>query len=92
MVRFTGVLEILGAIGLFVPRTRRSAALWIAIMMVVIFPVNIYVAGQSYFGLQMPGVPVSLVMQMIYIWMVLLAGYGLPGRRKSEFEQFPRPL
>jgi len=80
MVIFTGVLEILGAIGLFVPRTRRSAAIWIAIMMVLIFPVNVFVAGQTFFGMQMPSVPVRLVMQMVYIWMVLLAGYGLPGR------------
>jgi uncharacterized membrane protein len=75
----TGVLEILGAIGLFVPKGRRSAALWIAIMMVLIFPVNVWVAGQTYAGLQMPSVPVRLTMQVIYIWMVLLAGYGLPG-------------
>jgi uncharacterized membrane protein len=75
----SGVLEILGAIGLFVPKVRRSAALWIAIMMVMIFPVNIWVAGQTYAGLQMPSVPVRLTMQVIYIWMVLLAGYGLPG-------------
>jgi len=81
LVLLTGVLEILGAIGLFVPRLRRSAALWIAILMVVVFPANIYVAGETFFGLQMPSVPVRLVMQMIYIWMVLLAGYGLPGRR-----------
>ena len=53
----TGVLEILGAIGLFVPKVRRSAALWIAIMMVLIFPVNVCVAGQTFAGLQMPSVP-----------------------------------
>jgi uncharacterized membrane protein len=79
LVISTGVLEILGAMGLFVPKVRRSAALWIAIMMVMIFPVNVLVAGQTYAGLRMPGVPVRLTMQAIYIWMVLLAGYGLPG-------------
>jgi uncharacterized membrane protein len=74
----TGVLEILGAVGLFVSFARRSAALWIAIMMVLIFPVNIFVAGQTFAGLEMPSVPIRLTMQVIYIWMVLLAGYGLP--------------
>lgn len=82
LVLSTGVLEILGAVGLFVERTRRSAALWIAVMMVVVFPVNIYVAGQTFGGIRMPGVPVRLAMQMIYIWMVLLAGYGLPGKEQ----------
>jgi uncharacterized membrane protein len=86
LVIATGVLEILGAIGLFIPRVRRSAALWIAIMMVLIFPVNVWVAGQTYAGVQMPSVPVRLTMQVIYIWMVLLAGYGLPGKdnRRSK--------
>jgi uncharacterized membrane protein len=83
LVLLTGVLEIAGAIGLFVPRLRRSAALWIAILMVAVFPANIWVAGQTYAGLQMPSVPVRLSMQVIYIWMVLLAGYGLPGRRAT---------
>lgn len=82
----TGVLEILGAVGLFVPFSRRSAALWITIMMVMIFPVNIAIAGQTFGGLQMPNVPVRLTMQVVYIWMVLLAGYGFPsvGRRRTK--------
>jgi len=85
LVIATGVLEILGAIGLFVPKIRRNAALWIAIMMVMIFPVNIAIAGQTFAGMQMPTVPVRLTMQVIYIWMVLLAGYGLPslGNRRA---------
>ena len=78
LVRLSGVCEILGAIGLFVPRVRRSAALWIAIMMVLVFPVNIFIAGQTFFGVLMPSVPVRLAAQIIYIWMVLLASFGRP--------------
>ncbi|MGD0631652.1 MAG: hypothetical protein ABR987_20165 [Terracidiphilus sp.] len=74
----TGVLEIAGAIGLFVPRFRRPAAFWIAIMMVAIFPANIYSAGQVIDGFKFPSVPVRLAMQIVYIVLVLLAGYGLP--------------
>lgn len=74
----TGILEIAGAIGLFVPRLRRSAALWIAILMVAVFPANVYVAGKVVDGLQMPSVAVRLAMQVVYILLVLLAGYGLP--------------
>ncbi len=83
-VLITGVLEIAGAISLFLPRLRRSAALWITILMVAVFPANIWVAGQTFGGLRMPTVPVRLAMQVIYIWMVLLAGYGLPGRRSPR--------
>ena len=84
LVLITGVLEILGAIGLFLPRFRRRAALWIAIMMVAIFPANVYAAGQVISGLQMPGVPVRLAMQVVYILMTLLAGYGLPGHDSAS--------
>jgi uncharacterized membrane protein len=86
MVILTGVLEILGAIGLFIPRVRRSAALWVAIMMVMIFIANIWVAGQTFFGQQMPTVPVRCAMQVVYIWIVLLAGYGLPKLTDRSFK------
>ena len=75
---FTGIAEIAGGIGLFVPRLQRSAALWIAIMMIAIFPANIYSAGQIIDGFQFPGVPVRITIQVVYIVFVLLAGYGLP--------------
>jgi uncharacterized membrane protein len=74
----TGILEIAGALGLFVPRFRRPAAFWIAIMMVAIFPANIYSAGQVLDGFKFPSVPVRLAMQIVYIILVLLAGCGLP--------------
>jgi uncharacterized membrane protein len=75
---FTGVCEIAGAIGLFVPRVQRSAALWIGLMMVAIFPANIYSAGKIIDGFKFPAVPVRLAIQIVYIVFVLLAGYGLP--------------
>jgi uncharacterized membrane protein len=84
LILLTGVLEILGAIGLFVPAVRRQAAFWIAIFMVAIFPANICAAGRTIDGLTMPSVPVRLAMQVIYIWMILLAGYGWPWRRGNR--------
>jgi uncharacterized membrane protein len=82
LVIITGVLEIAGAIGLFVPRFRRSAAFWIAIMMVAIIPANVYVAGNLVEGIQMPGLVPRTAMQVIYIVLVLIAGYGIPGKRR----------
>jgi uncharacterized membrane protein len=81
LVLLTGLLEIAGAIALFFPTLRRPAAFWIAIMMVAIFPANIYAAGKTVNGLHMPGIPLRTSMQIVYILLVLLAGYGLPGRR-----------
>ena len=75
---FTGLCEIAGAIGLFVPRVQRRAALWISLMMVAIFPANIYSAGKVIDGFRFPEVPVRLAIQIVYIVFALLAGYGLP--------------
>jgi uncharacterized membrane protein len=78
LVALTGVFEIAGAAGLFIPRWRRTAAFWTAVMMVAIFPANIYRAGQMVQGMRFPTVPVRLTAQIICILLVLLAGYGMP--------------
>jgi uncharacterized membrane protein len=78
LVILSGIAELAGAAGLFVPRTKRVASLCLALLMIAIFPANIYVAGQTVHGLYMPTVPVRLLMQMIYIVLVLAAGWGRP--------------
>jgi uncharacterized membrane protein (DUF485 family) len=35
-------------------------------------------------GLQMPNVPVRLAMQVVYIVLVLLAGFGMPWRANKR--------
>lgn len=80
---FTGVCEVAGAIGLFVPSTRRTAALWLALLMIAVFAANIYVAGQTIGGLHMPSVPVRTAMQWVYLVLILLAGYGLPTGKQA---------
>jgi uncharacterized membrane protein len=79
LVVITGVFEIAGAVGLFVPRFRRAAAFWIAVMMVVIIPANVFAAGKVVEGIEMPGLVVRTAIQVVYIVLVLLAGYGWPG-------------
>jgi uncharacterized membrane protein len=44
MVTISGVLEILGGVGLLVPRTRRIAAWGLLALLIAVFPANIYVA------------------------------------------------
>jgi uncharacterized membrane protein len=83
LVLLTGVLEIAGAIGLFIPVLRRQAAFSIAVMMVAVFPANVYAAGKIIDGLPMPGVPLRTFMQMVYVVLVLLAGYGIPRLRRD---------
>ena len=45
LVTITGVLELLGAVGLLIPQTRVAAAVCLALLMVAVFPANIYAAG-----------------------------------------------
>lgn len=44
MVYLTGVLELLGAIGLVVARTRKPAGICLALLFVALLPANIYAA------------------------------------------------
>lgn len=44
LVSATGVLELLGAAGLLLPATRSAAALCLLVLMLVMFPANIYAA------------------------------------------------
>lgn len=78
LVIVTGMLEIAGAIGLFVPGARRPAAFWISILMVAVIPANVFIAGKTVDGFQLPGVVPRTAMQIVYVALVLLAGYGLP--------------
>tara|TARA_R110002096_G_scaffold199271_8_gene383100 strand:+ start:560 stop:844 length:285 start_codon:yes stop_codon:yes gene_type:complete len=46
IVYVTGVLEILGGIGLLVPMTSRAAGICLLVFLILILPVNIYSAIQ----------------------------------------------
>lgn len=44
LVLISGGAEILGGIGLLVPRTRRPAAFGLAVLLIAVFPANVYMA------------------------------------------------
>ncbi|MGA9720512.1 MAG: hypothetical protein WBQ79_19690 [Acidobacteriaceae bacterium] len=83
LVMVSGVAELAGAAGLFFRRTERLASLSIVLLMIAVFPANIYAAGQTLYGLRMPMVPSRLFMQSIYIVLVLIAGWGRPVLRSQ---------
>jgi uncharacterized membrane protein len=66
----TGVLEILGAIGLLVPPARRLAALGLALMLLVLFPANVSAARRS---LTLRGKPVTPLTLRLPIQLLFLA-------------------
>ncbi len=86
----TGIPELLGAAGLFVPRTRKTAAVCLALLMIAITPANIYIAGQTVSGIAMPSIPVRTTMQAVYILLLLAAGWGMPQWRQGTDVTFDR--
>ena len=57
LVSITGVLEFLGAVGLLVPVTRVAAAVCLLLLLLAMFPANIYAA-------RMPNPPKSMTTQL----------------------------
>ena len=44
VIYLTGVLEIVGALGLLIPRTRKLAGIYLVLLLVALFPANVYAA------------------------------------------------
>ena len=69
LVSITGVLEILGAVGLLVPVTAKLAAICLAILLVVVFPANLRAAREhlKILGRPAPGLLVRGAVQVIFL-------------------------
>jgi uncharacterized membrane protein len=72
VIVFTGLCEIAGAIGLFIPRLRWWAAVGLAAYAVCVFPANLY---HAFAGIMVPGLPSSwwyhgprLAFQPVLVW------------------------
>jgi uncharacterized membrane protein len=80
LVLVSGAMELAGAVGLLLPAFTRAASVCLAGLMVAIFPANVYAAGEVVGGLPMPNVPVRLGMQVVYILLLMMAGWGVRGK------------
>jgi uncharacterized membrane protein len=77
LVTLTGVLELMGAAGLLYPPTRVAAAACLFVLMLVMFPANIYAA-------RMPNPPKSMtsrldvrtVEEVVYLAAAVVVGLG----------------
>ncbi|MET0724812.1 MAG: DoxX family protein [Leifsonia sp.] len=74
LVRFTGVCEIAGGVGLLLPATQVAAGVLLAVFLVCVFPANAYAAAHpERFGVvAVPLVP-RLVAQLVLIALCILA-------------------
>ena len=80
LVTLTGVLEIVGAVGLTLPRFAPLAAGGLFLLLLAMFPANISAALR---GLTLHGRPVTALvprtlLQLVFLVAVLLAGLGWP--------------
>lgn len=72
VVAITGVLEILGAIGLMIPRTRRAVGIALILFLVAVFPANVYAAlNEVQFGGR-AATPLVLRLPMQLLFIALL--------------------
>lgn len=76
IVTITGILEIVGAIGLLIPITSKMASICLAILLIVMFPANICAAKLSVKIGGRPTTPLlpRTILQVIFVTAVILAG------------------
>jgi uncharacterized membrane protein len=77
IVTVTGVLELLGAIGLLFPPAAPVAAVCLAALLMAMFPANVRAALQNLTigGKAATGLPLRLALQVIFIAALLVAGF-----------------
>jgi uncharacterized membrane protein len=78
LVILSGVLELAGGVGLLLQRYKRAASVCLAVLMITVFPANVFAAGRTVGSIHMPGVPMRLALQAIYIVLLLVSGWGRP--------------
>ncbi len=86
VVSFTGFCEILGAIGLLVPRTRRLAAVALVLFLVAVLPANIHAALS---GVTLRGAPATpllprVALQALFIVLIWWSGIRSPTERVAK--------
>lgn len=77
LVTATGVLEILGAVGLLIPVTAPVAATCLAILLMALFPANVRAARErlTIGGRPATALPLRTLLQLVFIAALLVAGF-----------------
>lgn len=89
MVTFTGVCEILGAVGLLVPPTRRIAAVALIVFLLAVLPANIHaaLAGVSLRGAPATPIVPRVALQGLFIALLWWSGVRARGSRNDAAER-----
>lgn len=92
MVTFTGICEVLGAVGLLVPHTRRIAAVALIVFLLAVLPANIHAAqaGVTLRGAQATPIVPRVALQVLFIGLLWWSGVR-PHRTSNDVAQTPTP-
>jgi uncharacterized membrane protein len=77
MVSATGVLEILGAVGLLIPPIAPIAAAGLALLLIALFPANVRAAREhlALGGRPATALPLRTLLQLVFLVAALAAGF-----------------
>jgi uncharacterized membrane protein len=77
IVTITGILELLGAVGLLLPATAPAAAACLALLLIAIFPANVRAARERLKIGDSPAtaLPLRTVLQVVFIAALVVAGF-----------------
>jgi uncharacterized membrane protein len=78
IVSITGVLEILGAVGLLLPITARAAAVCLAVLLVAMFPANVRAARERLTIMGRPAMNVAArgALQALFVGALVAVAVG----------------
>ena len=77
IITITGVLEVLGAVGLLLPATAGAASACLAAMLVAMFPANVRAVRHNVTigGRAATALPLRTFLQVVFIAALLAAGF-----------------
>lgn len=76
LITITGVLEILGAIGLLLRRTTRAAAICLGLMLIAMFPANVYVATNGLQTEWLDNLVPRTLLQLLFLAAIIAVARG----------------
>jgi uncharacterized membrane protein len=86
MVTLTGICEIVGGVGLLVPRTRRMAAIALILLLIAVVPANIHAAlsGVAIRGVAATPIIPRIALQLLFIALIWWSGVHAPRSREHR--------
>jgi uncharacterized membrane protein len=77
LVTISGVLELLGALGLLLPLTATAACICLAMMLIALFPANVHAAREhlTIAGRPVPSLPVRSAIQVVFLTALIAAAW-----------------